>query len=73
MQSVLQTLNEELCFDKPIKMHKTIIFKISSIIHYKTLSKNWWKLFFAKSRHNTSIITDFEWNIPKYKNKHHNL
>ena len=31
------------------------------------------KLIFAKSRNNTSIITDFELNILKYKNKYHNL
>ena len=31
------------------------------------------KRVFAKTRHNPSIITDFEWNIPKYKNKYHNV
>ena len=29
--------------------------------------------FFDKYKHNTSIIKDFEWNIPKYKNKDDNL
>ena len=28
---------------------------------------------FAKTRHNIRTITNFEWNIPKYKNKCYNL
>ena len=38
-----------------------LIFVIDSIIHFKNTEYEWMKIaFVAKSRHNTSIITDFE-------------
>ena len=44
---------------------------------YHLLKNHWIKIdendLFVKIRNNTSIITDFELNIPKYKNNYHNL
>ena len=50
---------------KPPKMYKKSIFKINMIIHFKNTEYTFLKKIFSKSRHNTRIITDFEWNIPR--------
>ena len=58
--SVLQTLNGKLLFNN----HQNCTNKLSSKLTVSIILKHWVEtdenICFAKTRHNTSIITDFE-------------